>query len=417
MPTPPSFRKVNPADQPILYLALTSPTLPLSTLNEYGETLMAQRISMVSGVAQVQVYRLAEISPCESSWTPRPWPPAASALIEVADAMGGANVNLPTGMLYGPQQAFTVQASGQLMHADPYRSMVVAYRDGPPVRLGDLGAVIDSVENNKTAAWYVDQRAIVLAVQRQPGTNTVEVASAVKKLLPAFQAQMPASVSLNVLYDRSMSIRESVHDVKFTLLLTLALVMLVIFLFLRKLSATLIPSLAMPMSIVGTFAVMYLLEIQPRQPLAHGVDPGGRLRGGRRHRHAGEHRPAHRNGRGTGQGGFERLQGDRLHHRVHDPLAGGGLHPGSVHGRHPGPAVQRIRRHHRRGHSHFGGGLPDPHAHALQPFPEARMRNNPPAGSTMHPRRSTTGCWGCTSAACAGSWNIAASPWLSWCWF
>ncbi|MDO8942864.1 MAG: efflux RND transporter permease subunit, partial [Desulfobacterales bacterium] len=141
----------------------------------------------------------------------------------------------------------------------PYRSIIVTYRDGRPVRLGDLGAVYDSVENNKTAAWYVDQRAIILAVQRQPGTNTVEVASAVKQLLPVFQAHLPASVSLTVLYDASMSIQESVHDVQFTLLFTLALVVLVIFLFLRRLSYTLIPSLAIPMSVVGTFVVMYLL--------------------------------------------------------------------------------------------------------------------------------------------------------------
>jgi HAE1 family hydrophobic/amphiphilic exporter-1 len=178
---------------------------------------------------------------------------------QVAEAVSKANVNLPTGTLYGPQQAFTVQASGQLFTAEPYRSIIVTYRDGRPVRLGDIGAVFDSVENNKTAAWYIDQRAIVLAVQRQPGTNTVEVASAVKKLLPVFQAQLPASVSLQILYDSSQSIRESVHDVQFTLLFTLVLVVLVIFLFLRRLSYTLIPSLAIPMSMVGTFMVMYLL--------------------------------------------------------------------------------------------------------------------------------------------------------------
>jgi HAE1 family hydrophobic/amphiphilic exporter-1 len=258
MPTPPYFRKVNPADQPILRIALTSPTMPLYTLNEYGETLMAQRISMVSGVAQVQVFGAQKFA-VRIQLDPKEMASRGIGIDQVAEAVGKANVNLPTGTLYGPQQAFTVQASGQLLNAEPYRSIIVTYRDGRPVRLGDIGAVFDSVENNKTAAWYIDQRAIVLAVQRQPGTNTVEVATAVKKLLPVFQAQLPASVSLQILYDSSLSIQESVHDVQFTLLFTLALVVLVIFLFLRRLSYTLIPSLAIPMSVVGTFMVMYLL--------------------------------------------------------------------------------------------------------------------------------------------------------------
>jgi HAE1 family hydrophobic/amphiphilic exporter-1 len=258
MPIPPYFRKVNPADQPILRIALTSPTLPLYTLNEYGETLMAQRISMVSGVAQVQVFGAQKYA-VRIQLDPKEMASRGIGIDQVAEAVSQANVNLPTGTLSGPKQALTVQASGQLFHAEPYRSIIVTYRDGRPVRLSDIGAVYDSVENNKTAAWYIDQRAIVLAVQRQPGTNTVEVASAVKRLLPVFQNQLPASVSLQILYDSSVSIQESVHDVQFTLLFTLALVVLVIFLFLRRLSYTLIPSLAIPMSLVGTFMVMHLL--------------------------------------------------------------------------------------------------------------------------------------------------------------
>ena len=258
MPTPPSFRKVNPADQPILRIALTSPTLPLYTLNEYGETLTAQRISMVSGVAQVQVYGAQKYA-VRVQLDPKELASRGIGINQVEEAVSKANVNLPTGTLYGAQQAFTVQASGQLTQAEPYRSVIVTYRDGHPVRLGDIGAVYDSVENNKVAAWYINQRSIILAVQRQPGTNTVEVASAVKKLLPVVQAQLPASVSMHILYDASVSIEESVNDVKFTLLFTLALVVLVIFLFLRRLSYTMIPSLAMPMSLIGTFMVMYLL--------------------------------------------------------------------------------------------------------------------------------------------------------------
>jgi len=258
MPTPPYFRKVNPADQPILYLALTSATLPLYTLNEYGDTMMAQRISMVPGVAQVLVYGSQKYA-VRVQVDPKALATREMGIDEVADAVSKANVNLPTGTLYGAERAFTVQASGQLMEAAAYRPVIVAYRSGQPVRVQDIGTAIDSVESDKTGAWYVDQRALVLAIQRQPGTNTVEVARAVKNLLPTFQEQLPASVSLHMLYDRSERIQESVNDVKFTLIFTLFLVVLVIFLFLRNLSFTIIPSLAMPMSIIGTFTVMYLL--------------------------------------------------------------------------------------------------------------------------------------------------------------
>jgi hydrophobic/amphiphilic exporter-1 (mainly G- bacteria), HAE1 family len=258
MPNPPSYRKVNPADQPVLYLALTSPSLPLYTLNEYADTLMAQRISMVNGVAQVSVYGAQKYA-VRAQLDPRKLAARGIGIDEVAQAIESANVNLPTGTLFGSQTALTVMATGQLLNAAAYRPLIVAYRDGNPIRLDELGRVIDSVENDKTAAWYIKQRAMVLAIQRQPGTNTVEVVDAVKALLPSFKSQLPASVSINELYDRSASIRDSVQDVKFTLWLTLALVILVIFLFLRNLIATVIPSIAMPMSIVGTFAVMYLL--------------------------------------------------------------------------------------------------------------------------------------------------------------
>jgi hydrophobic/amphiphilic exporter-1 (mainly G- bacteria), HAE1 family len=258
MPNPPSYRKVNPADQPILYLALTSPTLPLYTLNDYGQTVMAQRISMVNGVAQVLVYGSQKYA-VRIQLDPKALAVRGIGLDQVAEAVRRANVNLPTGALYGKNRAFTVQASGQLTSAAPYRSIIVAYRSGKPVRLSDVGTAVDGVESDKTAAWYVDQRSVILAIQRQPGTNTVEVAGAVKRLLPEFQAQLPASVSLHVLYDRSESIRDSVRDIKFTLVFTLGLVVLVIFLFLRRISDTLIPSLAMPMSLIVTFIVMYLL--------------------------------------------------------------------------------------------------------------------------------------------------------------
>jgi len=259
MPSPPSFRKVNPADSPVLYLALSSPTLPLSTVDDYAQTIISQRISMVSGVAQVQVYGSQKYA-VHVQLNPRALASRGIGIDEVAGAIAGANVNLPTGTLDGPNQAYTVQASGQLVDAKAYRPVIVAYRGGAPVRLQELGNVIDSVENDKVASWFKDTRAIILAIQRQPGTNTVEVVESIKALLPTFREQIPASVNLEILFDRSESIRNSVHDVQFTLVLTVCLVVLVIFLFLRNLSATVIPSLALPMSIVGTFAVMYIFD-------------------------------------------------------------------------------------------------------------------------------------------------------------
>ena len=258
MPAPPSYRKVNPADQPVLYIAVTSPTLPLYQLDEYAETMMSQRISTVSGVAQVQVFGSQKYA-VRVQMNPESLAAKGIGIDEVAKAVQGVNTNLPTGSLEGTRQTLTIQTNGQLTNADAYRTAIVGFRNNNPIRLNQLGHVVDSVENNKTAAWFVDTRGVILAVQRQPGTNTVAVVDAVKELLPKFRAQLPASVEINILYDRSESIRASVNDVKFTLVLALGLVVMVIFLFLRNVRATIVPSIAMPLSIVGTFAVMQVL--------------------------------------------------------------------------------------------------------------------------------------------------------------
>jgi HAE1 family hydrophobic/amphiphilic exporter-1 len=257
LPTPPTFRKVNPADWPVLYLAMSTSTLPLSTVDEYAENLLAQRISMISGVAEVMVYGSQKYA-VRARLDPKALASRGIGIDEVASAIASGNVNIPTGTLWGTHQAFTVQATGQLNDAAAYRPLIVAYRGGSPVRLGELGHVEDSVQNDKIAAWYNGNRAIVLAILRQPGTNTIEVVQSIKDILPSFEHDLPASVNLDILYDRSVPIKESVHDVQFTLILALVLVILVIFVFLRNVSATVIPSLALPMSIVGTFAVMYL---------------------------------------------------------------------------------------------------------------------------------------------------------------
>ena len=263
MPTPPTFTKVNPADQPILYLALTSPTLPLYDLDNYAETRIAQRISMISGVAQVQVLGAQKFA-VHVQMDPHALASRQIGINEIQTALTNWNVNLPTGAIIGPQRSFTLQASGQLLTAAEYKPIVVAYRGGSPVRLEELGTIIDSVEDDKTASWYYthqgNSRSIILAIQRQPGTNTIEVTDGVKRLLPLIRQELPPSVNTNILYDRSDTIRESFHDVQFTMILTLGLVVMVIFLFLRNISATIIPSLALPFSIIGTFAVMYLLS-------------------------------------------------------------------------------------------------------------------------------------------------------------
>jgi HAE1 family hydrophobic/amphiphilic exporter-1 len=263
MPAPPSLQKVNPADQPVLILGMNSPTLPMSVVYEYAQT-MAQRISMVSGVAQVgfggdQKYAV------RVDVDPRQLAAHGIGIDEVGKAIASANANIPTGTIYGSQLTYTLQADGQLLAASAYAPTVITYRQGRPVRLDQVSHVYDGVENDKMAGWNQTAgapltRTMVLTIQKQPGTNTVAVVDAVRQLLPRFRAQLPASVTLAVRSDRSEGIRASVNDVKFTLILTVCLVVMVIFLFLRNVSATIIPSLALPVSILATFAAMYLLS-------------------------------------------------------------------------------------------------------------------------------------------------------------
>jgi hydrophobic/amphiphilic exporter-1 (mainly G- bacteria), HAE1 family len=256
---PPAYQKTNPADAPILTLALTSSEVSLSALDEIGETSIAQRLSMVGGVAQVLVYGAQKYA-VRLQLDPGQLATRSIALEDVAQAVTQQNVNMPTGVLNGPRTALTVQATGQLENASQFGDVIVAYRNGAPVHLDEIGRITDDVQNNKTASWYNGSRSIVLAIQRQPGTNTVDVANRVKQALDKIQLEIPPSVQMSVLYDRSQTIKASVDDVTFTLELTLFLVVAVIFLFLRNWSATIIPSLALPMSIIGTFSVMYLLN-------------------------------------------------------------------------------------------------------------------------------------------------------------
>ena len=274
MPNPPTLRKNNPADDSIMLLSLTSETLALSEVNEYAETILAQRISTVEGVSQVGVLGAQKYA-VRVRLDPRALAARGIGIGEVRSALDNNNVNLPAGTLDGAHKATTLLATGQLRNAEGFRQVIVSYRNGAAVRLGDVARVEDGVENEKSASWF-DQRlredgtedpgfatgadprrAILLSVQRQPGMNTIAVVDGIKALLPAFQAQLPDSIKLEVYLDRSEAIRESVRDVKSHLLMAILLVVLVIFLFLRTLSATIIPSIAMPIAIVGTFGVMY----------------------------------------------------------------------------------------------------------------------------------------------------------------
>jgi HAE1 family hydrophobic/amphiphilic exporter-1 len=259
MPAPPQLQKVNPADQPIMMMSLDSKTVSLQQVDEYAEAIIAPRISSLSGVAQVNVWGSAKYA-VRAQLDPNQLAARNIGIDEVSDAISRHNANMPSGTLWGPHQAFTVQANGQVMTAEAYRPLIVAYRNGSPVRLEELGRVSDSVQNDKEYAWYSQNRAIMFQVRRQPGTNTVEVVDRIRALIPEFRSMVPPAVSLDTVFDRSFSIRESVNDVKFSLELAMVLVVLVIFLFLRNISATIIPSLALPLSVIGTFAAMSLLH-------------------------------------------------------------------------------------------------------------------------------------------------------------
>ena len=257
MTTPPSFRKVNPGDFPILYISLNSPTLPLSAVNEYGEITLAQQISQLPGIAQVLIYGAQKFA-VRVQVDPVAAASRNISLEDIRSVVSKTNSNTPVGTLNGPKQSVTLTASGAITKAEEYRKVVVAYRNGVPVPLDQIARVVDSVENDKIASWFNENRAIVLAIQRQPDANTVAVVDLVRARLPQYRAMVPPSIRMEVLNDRSISIRDSVVDVQETLAIAICLVVMVIFLFLRTVSATIIPALAVPVSLIGTCAAMYV---------------------------------------------------------------------------------------------------------------------------------------------------------------
>ena len=337
------INKVNPADQPIFFIGISSATMPIYTVDEYAETVMAQRISTVSGVSQVQVFGGQKYA-VRIQLDPDALASRGIGVDEVQNAIQQNNTNIPTGKLYGSKQAFTIESSGQLTSAAQFRRMIVSYKNGNPVRLEEVGTVLDDVENNKVSAWQDDTRTIILAINRQPGTNTVEVVDNIMKLLPTFRAAIPPAIDMRVIYDTSIAIRNSIDDVKFTLVLTICLVVMVIFIFLRNISATVIPGIAVPLSIVGTFAVMYLLgySLNNLSLMALTLSVGFvvddaivMLENIVRHMEVG--RIAH----GRSQARFAR---NRVHDCLDDHFAGERVHSGPVYGRDCGTPAARILR-------------------------------------------------------------------------
>ena len=256
MTIPPSYRKVNPADAPVLILTMTSPSMDLSEINDYAENLISPTLSTIDGVAQVIVYGQKRYA-IRVNVNPAVLAAKNLTLDDVAKAVNAANSNTPVGVLDGPRQQLTIYANQQIVKASEFANLVIAQRNGLPVRLKDVADVVESYESVKTLAAYNGERSIAIAVLRQPTSNSVQVVDSVRKMIPQFQKQMPASIELSIRIDRSESIRESIHDVNLTLLLTIALVIMVIFLFLKHLSATVIPALSLPISLIGAFSIMY----------------------------------------------------------------------------------------------------------------------------------------------------------------
>ncbi len=344
MPNPPTYSKVNPADTPILTLAITSDTLPLEKVNDLADTVLAQKLSEVSGVGLVTI---------EGNQKPavrvRVNPSALASLglgfEDIRSALIQNNINAPKGSFDGARQAYSIGANDQIFSAAEYANVIVAYRNGSPVRLRDLGEVVDNVENVRLAGWVGQRPAVILDIQRQPGANIIETADRVKALLPRLRASIPPSMKVSILTDRTETIRASVRDVQFTLLLTVGLVVMVIFVFLRKLWATVIPSVALPLAVIGTFGVMKLIgfSLDNLSLMALTISTGfvvddaivmieNIVR-------------FIESGRAADAGGVERGQADRVHRRFAKLFARGGVHSADLHDRHRRAAVPRIRHH------------------------------------------------------------------------
>jgi len=360
LPSPPTYHKVNPADFTILSLALTSDTLPLPEIDRYADDFIATQISQVAGVGLVDFH--GEQKPAvRVRINPDKIAQLGLSLEDVRTVLGAATVNGPKGNLDGPQRAVVLDATDEVFNADAYKNLVVEYKNGAPIRVADIGTAVDAAEDAKEAAWLQDKRTIIIDIHKQPGFNVVETIRRIKERLPALTALLPPSVKLIVAGDRTQTIEASVHDVQATLAITVCLVVLVIFLFLRNFWATVIPGIAIPLSLIATFGIMYLLGYSLDNLSLMGLTISSGLCRRRRDRRDREHSPACRARCPAATSGARRCARGRLHSRVDDHLVDRGLHPRAVHERHHWPIVPRVRNHGQRRHCHVGANLADRH--------------------------------------------------------
>ncbi len=408
MPYPPTIRKVNPADTPILVLGLTSDALPLTTVDAYAENILMQEISQMPGVGLVGIGGQQKPA-IRVQVNPEALAARGISLEDVRTVLGEANVDLPKGTINGPRQTYTINTNDQLMKPDAYNALVIAYRNGAPVRISDIGRAIDGPENDLLAGWQDKHPAIILAVQRQPGANVIKTVDQIKASLPRLEASIPAAVKVSILSDRTQTIRASVSDVQFTLMLTVGLVVMVIFLFLRNFWATIIPAITVPLALVGTFGVLYMLgysldnlslmaltiavgfvvddAIVVIENIVRYLEEGDTPDAGRAER------------RGT----------DRLHHRLDHPVADRRLHPAVPDERLRRSALPRIRRDGQRRHRAFAAHLADPDADAVLAAAAARGQGRARRLLSAARRLLRRHAGAATSAASRSSCGIASS--------
>ena len=418
--TPPTYRKVNPADSPILIVSANSDTVPLPKVDDFAENVVAQQISQISGVAQVAIGGQQKPA-IRVQVDPAKLQARQLTLEDVRAALANATTDVAKGTLLGKQQSFTIIANDQLTEADDYNNVIIAYRNGAPVRVRDVGRAIDGPQDVTLGALHRDHIAVMLLVFKQPGANVIDTVDNIKNSLKGMSSLIPPGIHLDIIVDRTQTIRASVKDVEFTLLLSCALVVLVILLFLRSIHATLIPGAAVPLSLLGRHRHHLSARLQPGQSFADGADHRRRLRGRRRDRRRGKHLPPSRGRHHAAAIGDQGRARDRLHRHIDQRFADRGLHSAVADERHRRPAVPRIRHHRHRGDRGVGRGVADADADAVLALPgqRARPRARPPLsrhrmGLRHDPRRlpprPRLRAWSISFRRCWCSWRRSASP-------
>ena len=406
LPAPPVYAKVNPADQPILTLAVTSESLSLTQLQDIANNRLASKISEVPGVGLVTPAG-GNVPAVRVEADPQKLAAYGLNIDDMRTLLANINVSQPKGNFDGPELDYTINANDQIEDPKDYLSTVIAYQNGAPVFLRDVARVSQAAQNIEQGAWFDHAPAIVLNVMRQPGANVIATVNQINKQLPQLLASLPQSMHVQIVADSTGVIRASVTDAAIELILAVALVVLVIFVFLRNVPATIIPSISVPVSLIGTLGDHVRAELLDRQPLAHGADRRHRLRGGRFDRDDREHRALSRGGKDTARCSARRRGPDRLHHHVADDLADRGADSAFVHGRSDRASVQRVRGHSRRDHRDFSGGFLDPRADDVRAHPAGARPKGARAASSRSASACSTRLWLPMNEACAGCWDTS----------